>query len=96
MLLQGNDGHDCDCAIPRCLVESLIITAELELEHLVPMKNSGGTSVWNPVEHNVGNCSFGTHTLNVPWLESMKKVEDEIKQAKRIKKSQLEMCMIKA
>ena len=35
VLLQGYGGHDCNCATPMNLVASLIMTVELELEHLV-------------------------------------------------------------
>ena len=80
MLLQGDDGYDWICATPMSLIESLIMMVELELCHLVIMKNSGSSSACNPVEHNVDGCTFGTHALNFPRLESTKKVEDGIKQ----------------
>ena len=92
MLLQGYGGHDCNCATPMNLVASLIMTVELELEHLVWIKNECDFSVRNSIQHNVGGCDFGMHTLNCPRLESTKKVEDKIKQAKIIKKILSQKC----
>ena len=85
MSLKVNDGHEFNCASPRNLVAILMIMVELKLEYLVLIKNISVSSVYNPVEYNVGGCNFGIQPLHCARLESTTEVDNKTKKVKSIK-----------
>ena len=68
MMLQGNVRHDFNCATTESLVEILMIMVDLELEHLVLIKNVGSSSVYNPVKQNVGHLQLWNADFILPSI----------------------------
>ena len=85
MLLQGDGGFDYNCTTPRSIVANFVIMLELNLEHIVSIRNAGGCSTYNPCERNIGGINFGLQVMACDREESTDEVENAIISSKSIK-----------
>ena len=75
--LQANGGHSHNCTSPRFIVSFLITMIELKFQHLIAMKNTGGLSIYNPIERVMGAITFGSKCLTLERLEGSTELEDK-------------------
>ena len=63
LIMQGNSGHDCNCAMPRNIASVVMTMVHLVLEHVLTMRNSGGNSTFNPVEKIMPHLDLGLSVI---------------------------------
>ena len=86
MVLQGDGGHDFNCTTPRNMAATLMIIVALKLEHVMCIKNSGGNSIFNPVERVMSVLNLSLQAMACDRKASTDRVEDKIVKAKSVKK----------
>ena len=86
LVLQGDGGYDFNCTTPRNIASAVMIMIHLVLEHVVSIRNSGGNSMFNPVERVMSHLDFGLSVMACDRESASEEVEKAITKAKSVKK----------
>ena len=72
-MLQGDGGFNCNCTTPRNVSATLMIMIILRLENVTSLGNSGGNSMFNPVERLISSLNLALQAMDCDRLQSSKK-----------------------
>ena len=84
LFLQQDGGYDYNPTTSRSIWALLIIAFELELEHVIAIKNAGGCSIYNPIERPMSSINLCYMGLALAYEELSIEVEEGIRKCKSI------------